>query len=93
MIRCEDRKIEIDGEDDLIKAQFVGIASCIKEKFGVKEYRKILYYAEMSEEEMREENEKIKQKEEVYRIVLSTLASRLRSEIAKVPEEIEERKE
>ena len=59
----------------------------------MKEYRKILYYAEMSEEEMREENEKIKQKEEVYRIVLSTLASRLRSEIAKVPEEIEERKE
>lgn len=90
MIQCNKTHVEFEGEKEWIKAEFVGIASSIKEIFGEEEYRDLLRMAEMSEEELRDELNELKQRE-VYGIIkYLMLASLLRSECEKEPEETEE---
>ncbi len=63
MILCDKTYVEFEGEEEWIKAEFVGIASSIKETFGEEEYRDLLRMAEMSEEELRDELNELKQRE------------------------------
>lgn len=73
MIRCDKTHVEFTGEKEWVKAEFVGIASSIKEVFGEDEYRDLLRMAEMSEEELRDElDEKQKETEDIIKHLILT---------------------
>lgn len=80
MIRCDKTHVEFTGEKEWVKAEFVGIASSIKEVFGEDEYRDLLRMAEMSEEELRDELDELKQREAEDIIKHLILTSILRKE-------------
>lgn len=69
MIKCNNGECEIKGHEALIEAQFIMICSCVKEalseKYGEKRgkarYEQLLTVVEKDIEELRKENERMRE--------------------------------